>query len=184
MLTMPERSVHVSFFVDTNRINSRQQLTNMNQLEEWYKKGVIVLEMPEEAYREAARGNAQRAQKAKYDYSRPLTKPWMRRQAIRKDIEKALFPSGVKSANERNDVDIVLNTRFYLGILVTNDGDSLRQPRGILGSREELAELGITVMRDSDAVALVRRKIRERDNMAQEISRRTGQPLPEWVGKD
>ena len=67
---------------------------------------------------------------------------------------------------------------------MTSDGDSRRQPRGILGSGDELGELGVRVMNDAEAVELVKEKIRVRDQVARAVSVETGQPLPHWVGAD
>jgi hypothetical protein len=44
------------FAIDANRINSRQKLPNMNRLEKWEKEGIIFIEMPETAHREARQG--------------------------------------------------------------------------------------------------------------------------------
>jgi hypothetical protein len=65
--------------------------------------------------------------------------------------------------NEANDVEIAFNANKYGAILVTADGGSRRQPGGILGNRVALARLGVQVMSDGEAVALVREKIQERD---------------------
>jgi hypothetical protein len=67
---------------------------------------------------------------------------------------------------------------------VTNDGGSRRQFGGILGNRDKLQELGVQVLTDDEAVELVEELIRERDDRERTNSSITGQPLPEWVGKD
>ena len=67
----------------------------------------------------------------------------------------------------------------------TNDGGSRRQPGGILGNREKLlSQLGIQVLTDEEAVRLIRELIEERDSRERERSSITGQPLPQWVGRD
>ena len=182
---MPYRSLPLDFYVDTNRINARQSLPHMNQLEKWHKNHVISIEMPEEAHDEAIRGdNPERARKAmSYIYS--LVSPDMRaqHQHILKEIESILFPSGAQTPNQKADVGIVYNAAYYKSILVTNDGDSRTQPNGILGNRDKLAKF-VQVMRDSEAVELVRERIKERDERARKIASMSGQPLPEWVGND
>jgi hypothetical protein len=183
---MPERFVYLTFFIDTNRINARESLPHMSQLEEWYKNGVIDIAMPIEAFQEATSGrNAQRNAKAR-SYGRPIVTARMQAkyECYRQEVENVLFPLGAQTQGEQNDVMIVLNAGYYMAILVTNDGDSKRQPNGILGNREELARLGIQVMRDSEAIELVKEKIRERDALAKAIAERTGEPLPEWVETD
>jgi len=73
-------------------------------------------------------------------------------------IKDILFPRGVKNINERNDVEILFNAWKYGAILITDDGGSKRQPGGILGNRDKLTALGIQVMRDHEAVEIVKQK--------------------------
>jgi len=40
---MPDRSVLLEFYIDTNRINARESLPYMNQLEKWHRDDVISL---------------------------------------------------------------------------------------------------------------------------------------------
>ncbi len=69
---MPERFIYLEFFIDTNRINSREGLLHMNQLEKWHRSGVIDIAMPIEAFQEAISGrNDQRNAKAR-SYSRSI----------------------------------------------------------------------------------------------------------------
>jgi len=182
---MPDRSLPLEFYVDTNRINARQGLHNMNQLEEWHKNSVISIQIAEEAHDEAIRGkNPERARKARsYIYS--TVTPEMQAQflPILQEIENILFPPGAQTPSQVNDVMIVFNAAYYMSILVTNDGDSISQPNGILGNRDKLAKY-VQVMRDSEAVELVKERIKERDERARKIASMTGRPLPEWVGKD
>jgi len=142
--------------------------------------------MPEEAHLEAIRGkSAKRARKAKsYIYS--IVSPDMQAQYRHRldEIENILFPSRARTQRQLNDVRIVFNAAYYMSILVTNDGDSNTQPNGILGNRDKLTKLGIQVMRDSEAVELVRKRIKQRDDRARTVASITGQPLPEWVGID
>ena len=99
-------------------------------------------------------------------------------------IENILFLENAATTSERNDVEIVFNAYKYGSILVTNDGASKSQPNGILGKREELAKLGIEVMTDTQAVAVVRKLIAERDRRVIQRARRAGAPIPTWVGQD
>jgi hypothetical protein len=183
--TMPERSLPLEFYTDTNRINARQGLPNMNQLEKWHANHVISIQMAEEAHDEAIRRNSpQRARKARsYIYS--IVSPDMQDQYrhILKEIEYILFLDGAQTPSQVNDVKIVFNAAYYMAILVTNDGDSSTQPNGILGNRDKLAKY-VQVMRDSEAVELVRKRITQRDERARKVASTTGQPLPEWVGTD
>ncbi len=182
---MPERFLPLEFYIDTNRINAKQGLPNMNQLEKWHKDHVISIQMAEEAHDEAIKGNdSKRERKARsYIYSTISPDMQTQYQHIFKEIENNIFPSGAQNPNEMNDVKIAFNAAYYKSILVTNDGDSKSQPNGLLGSRDRLANI-VQVMRDSEAVELVKEKIKERDNRARKVASMSGQPLPDWVDKD
>jgi hypothetical protein len=186
LTSIRRRSVELVFYIDTNRINARQSLPAMNQLEDWHRNGVISLQMAEEAHDEAiAGGNAQRQKKTStYIYSTVPQGIHGANAGLLSRIEHAIFPSGVRTRKDRNDVNIVFNAHYYTAILLTADGASKTQPNGILGSREDLRKLGIEVMRDYEAVQLVRLKIIERDDRAKRLAAVTGEPLPQWVGRD
>jgi hypothetical protein len=76
-----------------------------------------------------------------------------------------------------NDVRIVYNALKYRYILITGDGVILR-------NRDELKVLGLRVVSDEEAVALVEGAIRERDAEARDDAASDGEPLPSWVGRD
>lgn len=183
-MNMPDRYVHLSFQIDTNRINARGSLPNMNQLEEWRANGVIRLEISKVAHDEASFGNSVRREKASsYIFSHTqATTP--NEVNLLKNIERVVFPSGIKTQNDANDVEILFNAKKYCHILITDDGDSERQSGGILGNTRRLEGLGIRVMRDSNAVVCIQDKIKMRDEWARKVSTYTGQALPDWVGKD
>jgi hypothetical protein len=182
---MPERYVYIDFHIDTNRINSKANLMNMCILEHWDKEGVIYIEMAEVAQEEAAEGrDSNRSEKA-YSYIATETLVSTAGEAqLFTQIECILFPGGAANRNERNDVEIVFNAHKYDAILVTDDGDSKRQKGGILGNRMNLENLGIRIMRDQEAVELVKKKIQKRDDNAKRIAIKFGKALPEWIGKD
>ncbi len=184
-MTMPERYVYLDFHIDTNCVNAKALLSDMNRLEAWHADGVISIEMCRKAQDEAAQGyGTARARKANnYIYSETIAGTQDEQEMLRK-INKALFPDGAKSPNQWNDVEIVFNAWKYTSILVTNDGGSKRQPGGILGSRDRLAELGIRVMRPSEAISKVEQAIRERDHRVMQRIMKTGEQPPDWVGKD
>ena len=98
--TMPERSLVLEFYIDTNRINARRGLPNMNQLEKWHENHVISIQMPEEALDEAMRGNSpERTRKAQgYIYSTVTRGMQAQYRHILKDIENILFPGGAQTA--------------------------------------------------------------------------------------
>lgn len=185
MSDMPERFVYVGFQLDTNRINSKQLLANVNRLERWAEDEVIELMLSEIASEEARGGNDHRRSRKALGYIYSMTaittehERWTLQQ-----IEQILFPSGALDQNQRNDTEIVFNAGKYHRILVTNDGASRTQPGGILGNKARLAQLGIRVMTDAEAVAHVEDAIRNRDTMAKLVSQTTGEPIPSWVGRD
>jgi hypothetical protein len=184
-MTMPERYVYLDFHIDTNCVNAKALLSDMNQLEAWHVDGVISIEMCRKAQDEAAQGHdTNRARKASsYIYSETIAKTPHEQEMLRK-INKVLFPDGTKIPNQWNDVEIVFNAWKYTSILVTNDGDSKRQPGGILGNRDRLADLGIRVMRPSEAVNVVEQAIQKRDRRVMQRIMKTGEQPPDWVGKD
>ena len=181
----PRRDTGVKLMIDTNCINARQQNVALNKFEQWRASGVIRILMAERAKLEARFGrNAQREQRAaKFIFinSALISEDQKARYAA---IEAALFPAGVRRQSERSDVEIVYQASDWGCILVTNDGDSASQPRGIFGVRGELLDLGITVMRPEEAVAYVQNKIRQRDQQILIICDAIRVARPEWLGQD
>ena len=184
-MNMPERYVYLDFHIDTNRINAKSRLAYMNILERWFEDDLIYLEMSEVAQNEAVKsGSSIRTEKA-YTYIASETLAGTFDEChILKQIKEILFPNGLKSINEKNDVEIVFNAWKYRQILITDDGSSKSQPGGILGNRDKLAALGIQVLRDHEAVKLVKQKVIQRDQRTNKIAAYKNEPLPEWVGKD
>jgi len=185
-MEMPRRYVGLRFQIDTNRINARQGLPSMNQLEIWARNGVIELEISERALQEAMIGNnTERTAKA-IDHIFSMTYADTNNEQNRlRNIQQILFPGGVKDRNQKNDVEIVFNAGKYCYTLITNDGGSKSQPGGILGNAYNLKkQLDIDVVSDSEAVNLVQRRIRDRDALCRRISKEYSQPLPEWIGAD
>jgi len=180
------RFIGLMFHIDTNRINTRQDLENINRLEEWARNDVISLDMAEVTMHEATAGhNPQRTTKALNSiYSETLANTPHEKQML-SDIERILFPNGADTQNKRNDAEIVFNAAKYSRILVTNDGGSKRQPLGIPGNANALKrKVGVEILTDADAVALVERRIKARDALCRKRAELRGTPLPEWVGKD
>lgn len=178
------RNLKIYVLLDANRINSRQKLPWMNQLDEWADNDVIRLQMSETSQSEAARGGEKQCHKAMgYSATETLAESpheelWLQQ------IEEILFGKA-EDESQRNDVDIVFNAKKYGAILVTNDGDSKRQPRGVLGCRDELKNrMGICVMTDEEAVAHIKDKIAQRDENARKQAEMEGTPVPDWVGRD
>ena len=184
-MSQPERHICRTFHIDTNRVNARSCLANMNKLEKWHKDDVITLAMSEVAQSEAAAGGDQNRKSKAYGYifTETLASTPNEKKRLR-EIEGILFPAGAQSENERNDVAVVFNAIKYEAILISNDGDSRRQPGGMLGNRQELKRLGAEILNDEEAVQLVRGLIKKRDERTRRYCERAGKPLPDWAGKD
>ena len=182
---IPMRHTGVRFMLDANAINARQGNADLNQLELWHDNDVVTLLMPTEAYQEAAAGNdTRRSAKVSQRIAGNSGIITEDQRNLRAKIEEILFPGGAKDQGQINDAEIVYEALAWSHILVTTDGGSKRQPRGILGSREELAGLGIRVMRPQEAVEYARVKVRERDERETRVCQALGVPLPEWLGRD
>jgi len=157
----------------------------MNILEKWNDAGVIYMEMAKKAQEEALQTADKKRSKKAHGYIATETLAETADELdLFKKIAAVLFPSGIGNRNEKNDVEIVFNAYKYYAILITDDGGSRRQPEGILGNREKLRSLGVEVLRDFEAVELVKQKIVERDDITREICLTNCIPLPDWVGKD
>ncbi len=179
------RDIRLIFHLDTNRLNARSGLPSINQLEQWDQDGVIVLEMSETAHREASAGNnTERTRKADRHLIACDEITNVEEVRLLRVIARILCPDGVQTPSQKNDVHIVFNAGKYGAILVTNDGDSARQPGGILGNRDELSALGIGVMTDDEAVVLVRSRISIRDEYERNMAQWTGNAPPDRVGCD
>ena len=165
------------FLIDANCINAKQLDADLNQLETWRENGVIRMDISDVAAGEAAKGNAARSRKTMNRIrTGTLLSPGDERH---QKIEKILWPKGAENQNQLNDVTIVFNAKKNAyQILITNDRDILRHA-GRLAT-----EIGITVMRPKDAVARVRQQIDSRDARIARACERSGESLPEWVGKD
>jgi hypothetical protein len=151
---------YLSFQIDTNMINARQVNDNMNKLEKWHNEGVIEIIISEIASSEAKQDtDHKRTKKANsYIYSMTFAETPEEKHKIY-EIANIVFPNGITSQNQKNDVEIIFNAYKYGRVLVTNDGASKRQPGGILGNAIKLAKLGVKVMTDREAVQLVEDKI-------------------------
>jgi len=145
MMKMPLRCLGISFTLDTNRINTRQKDAGMNQLERWEADGLILLNMPLTAAEEAIVAGARNRREKILSYV--LTQTFIltgEDQNLIKRISNILFDGPPKNKNQMNDVVIVYSACKNPGILITEDGDSKRQPGGILGKRAQLKTLGIS----------------------------------------
>jgi hypothetical protein len=207
------RYCNVSIMLDTNSINAKGEMEAVGKLEQWHKDGVICLCLSEVARRErlgmynqcsdlvenALTGEDEIPEYQESDTSTNVGK--VRRKVesyvftnsariseeqheLYSKIETIIFPNGTTADGQRRDVDIVYQAADWQHILVTTDGDSKRQPRGILGSQAELAALNVQVMCPQKAVEFTQSQIENRDRLVTLKCKSLGNPIPEWVGKD
>ena len=71
----------------------------------------------------------------------------------------------------------------HAAILLTHDGGSRRQPRGILGNRHKLRDI-VRVLSDIEAIVFIRKEIQECDQFNREVVRQFGGELLEWTDND
>lgn len=175
----------MSFIVDTNCVNAKQTIQEMNKLEGWAESDLFLLLTTEVAQKEMATGNNQQRSARAYEFvsARSMMNCSLECEKL-KEIGYVLFPDGVDSVNKSNDVEIVFNAWKYQMHLITNDGASKSQPRGILGSKEQLMYLGISVVTPVEAVKIVEIAIENRDKSAVHWADVTNNSVPEWVGVD
>jgi len=201
------RSVHAKFIIDTNRINAKGGLENINQLEKWSNNdNIIFLYTPEATLLELSNERnigwgKKRKQKAR---QKLIAYPFINADGIYQDIKDengdSLIPEGEKERdrkvykeienilfkkdnNTRNDINIVYTAWETGSILVTADGDSKEQPGGILGNSDKLKDCcGVVIMRDFEAVEYVKKLIKERDEGIRRGFEKN--ELPCWLGKD
>jgi hypothetical protein len=182
----PQRKLFgIQILIDTNCVNSRQAIPELNILEEWAASDLIDILTSEVAQKEMLAGrDALRHEKAfSLMFSMSLANTDQEKKNIAR-IEQILFPGGATTQAQKNDVEIVFNAGKYCAILVTNDGGSKSQPGGILGNADSLRHLGITVMSPREAVEHIRRELKARDKTARRWAEVMQQPLPDWVGTE
>lgn len=147
------------FLLDANACNANQRIDELNDLERMAREDRIDLSYTETTWDEAQFGSSKRTQKSgdfpfvglpADCHNAQLQQPW------RDAIAAIVFPAGARTDNQRRDVEALLTVKMSGGIFVTGDGGSKSQPRGILGSKVQLAEIGIEVLSFSEALARAR----------------------------
>lgn len=140
------------FHFDANAVNARQANPDLNRLEDLVKSGAVWIDYSRTAYDEGSAGCELRTKKAEKHIWMALSgQPEFEKQK-RAEIARIVFPNGVKTTSQENDVEILLTAFMCRAILVTSDGASKTQPRGILGSKADLANIGVRVMTPNEAL--------------------------------
>ena len=172
------------FHIDTNLINARGKLDEMNQIEKWAEDDVILVNMSEVSFSEAQQGNnAARTKKTLNHIFTLIENQLDESDQTYKNVASILFPDGIKNENQSNDVKIICHASHYQAILISNDGGSKSQPGGILGNANALRDVA-TIMSPAEAVSFIQNKIKARDDHNHQVSEHTGNPMPEWSGCD
>jgi hypothetical protein len=140
------------FHLDANAANARQANPNLNRLEDLARSGAVWIDYSRTAYDEASVGWERRARKAEEHIWMELGGQPEFEEQKRADIARIVFPNGVKTPSDEKDVEVLLTAFMCRAILVTTDGASKRQPRGILGSKADLAKIGVRVMTPKEAL--------------------------------
>ena len=182
------------FHFDTNLINAKQRLAEVNRLERWAADEVILINMSGVAHAEAqADGNPHRVKKAathiftidSADEGDETSPEAGGTDQLFATVEATLFEGGAQNDNQRNDVRIVCEAIKYQATLVTNDGASKSQPGGILGNRDKLKVFAnLEIMSPAEAMSFVEKMIAERDDLYVRVAEETGKTLPVWTGTD
>lgn len=145
----------LTFFIDTNRINSRKKCSHMNSLEELSESCKCEILMPRIAWSEAVKGSDEKRKRKTWSYFYIGLEYTKSQNFWYKKIESIIFPTGANTQNQINDVWILVISREMNYPLITNDGDSNSQKGGILGNKLALNKIGINVIRDYEAVEMV-----------------------------
>jgi len=188
-IDMQRRSLYTpEFHLDANLINARQKDDAVNQLERWRDDGVIGLVMAGVAHAEAQAGTgvnavARKRKAASHIFTiHEVGAP--KEDDTYAKVENILWGKAADD-NQANDVEVVCEAIRWHAILVTNDGDSKEQPKGILGNRVRLREqFAAVIYRPKEAVAFIRSKLAERDDFNAQVSKVTGTAMPDWTGRD
>ncbi len=145
---------------------------------------VIQINISDVSFKEAQAGRSPTRTRKALSYIFTLTDLTISpNDPLYRKIETTLFPQGTQNENQRNDVKIAYEASHYAAILLTHDGESRRQPRGILGIRHKLRDI-VRALSDTEAIAFIRKEIQERDQFNREVVRQFGGELPVWTDND
>lgn len=154
----------------------------MSELEEWSRRGVIGLEWSEPIYDELSRdapdGRHWRKSCGILVAHPSTTNPNEIQQLA--EIERVVFPGGSRDKRERIDALAIFTAWKYRAIFVTDDGSG-GKARGILTHKKDLASLGVQVVTDEEAVAIVRGTLSALAKEERHHMQESGEPEPSWV---
>ena len=153
---------HRLFHVDTNLLNAKQRLVEMNELEKMAEKGLILLNWSSTAQSEVLNSESQNLKRKAHTHIYTIndedeefpTTP----SKFKNEIFKIMEISSESSQNDINDALIICEAQKYGAILISNDGGSKSQAKGILGRRNELKDY-VQVVTLSEALEIAKRCI-------------------------
>jgi len=148
------------FHIDTNLLNARQKNAEMNELEKMDKEELITLVWSEtsqgealnkktEIFRKKANAHIYTINESENEDGIALEDPMKQR------IFEIMEINHLSSQNEVNDAEIVYEAHKYGAILITNDGASKSQPKGMLGRRDELRDY-VKIVNPTEALSLAK----------------------------
>lgn len=145
------------FHVDTNLLNARQKIEEMNELEKMHDKEQITLVWSETSQNEALNNSSEFLKKKANTHIYTINdEDEYTQTAIELDIFKIMEIENNSSSNDINDAKIVCEAHKYGAILITNDGASKSQAKGILGRKEELRKY-VQVVTPIEALEIARK---------------------------
>lgn len=150
---------HKLFHVDTNLLNAKQRLEEMNELERMADLGEIFLNWSSTAQFEALNNESKNLKNKanthiytinEHDEDYPITE-----SKYKDEIFKIMEINNHSSQNDINDALIVCEAQKYGAVLITRDGGSRSQKLGILGRRKELSKF-VKIVTPSEALVLAK----------------------------
>lgn len=174
----PRREIGLGYIRDTNCINAKHEIDDLNRIEEWHKNRVIDVILASDSVEELKHYRAGAKEAAKQIH----VEPEPGRGDPPEEIRKIVFPAGYskdeeKRRNEEIDVWIVASAGKYGRALITSD-------RAILRAAEGLSKIGIKVRSPAEATQEVADRIESRDETDLQMHTEFGTKLAEWYGKD
>ena len=176
----------ITFHLDSNCINARGLLPEINELEKWEKLGVIEIERPyaieEELYNDAPNGmRFKKAISSGYLWAKASITTTDEHHQLHA-IENIVFPGGASKQGEINDLYGLFTARKYYAVFITNDGAG-GKARGILTRKIELEKIGVVAMSSKEALAFLYKRLSELTYRERKLSKDLGEDEPAWVAE-
>ena len=146
------------FHVDTNLLNAKQGIHEMNILEKLHDEEKLTLIWSSTAQFEALNNNSnnlkQKANTHIYTINEECEEFPKSISIFQKQIFEIMEINSNSKDNDINDALIICEAEKYSAILITKDGGSNSQKKGILGRKLELSKY-VKIVTPSEALKLV-----------------------------